>query len=93
MPLLIGEGVETTLTPMQATGYPGCATLGALNANGVPDDAKDIILLGENDDGKNAKGVAATAPELLRKGVRVRVAYPPKGFKDFNDMVRGVATS
>jgi Toprim domain len=91
VPLLIGEGVETLLTTMQASGYPGGATLGALNANGVPDGAKDVILLGENDGGKNVVGVAKTAPELLRKGIRVRVAYPPEGFKDFNDMVKDAA--
>ena len=28
VPLLIGEGVETVLTAMQATGYPGWVTLG-----------------------------------------------------------------
>ena len=91
VPLLIGEGVETALTAMQASGYPGGATLGALNPNGVPDGAKDVILLGENDGGKNAAGVAKTAPELLRKGIRVRVAYPPEGFKDFNDIVKDAA--
>ena len=90
-PFLIGEGVETVLTSMQGSGYPGGATLGALNANGVPEGAKDVILLGENDGGKNEKDVVKTALELIRRGVRVRVAYPPEGFKDFNDMVKDVA--
>ena len=27
-PLIVGEGVETVLTAMQATGYPGWVTLG-----------------------------------------------------------------
>jgi Toprim domain len=90
VPLLIGEGVETTLTPMQATGYPGLATLGTsgLKAVGAPDGAKDVILLGENDGGKSAAAIAKAAPELKKKGVCVRVAYPPEGFKDFNDMVK-----
>ena len=78
---------------MQATGFPGWATLGTagLSAVNLPGDAKDIILLGENDDGKSAAAIAKAAPELKKKGVRVRVAYPPEGFKDFNDMVNGVA--
>jgi hypothetical protein len=87
VPFLLGEGVETVLTPMQATGYPGAATLGALNADGVPDGVKDVILLGENDSGKNAAGIAKTAPELKRKGIRVRVAMPLEGFKDHNSVV------
>jgi hypothetical protein len=88
VPFLIGEGVETVLTPMQASGYPGGATLGALNADGVPDGVKDVILLAENDGGKNAVGIAKTVPELKKKSIRVRVAYPPEGFKGFNDMVK-----
>ena len=58
VPLLLGEGVETVLTPMQATGFPGSATLGTsgLNAAGLPDGVKDVILLGENDGGKSAAG-------------------------------------
>jgi hypothetical protein len=94
-PLLLGEGIETTQTPVQATGWPGWATLGTsgLKAEYLPDDAKDIILLGENDDGKNAKAIAKIAPELRAKGVRVRVAQPAEGFKDFNDLVMGAADS
>ena len=54
----------------------------------MPDGAKDVILLGENDDGKSAAAIAKAAPELKQKGIRVRVAWPPEGFKDFNDMVK-----
>ena len=88
-PLLIGEGVETVLTVMQATAYAGAATLGTagLSATSLPHDTKDIILLGENDGGKNARAVAKIAPELKRKGIRVRVAMPIEGFKDHNAMV------
>ena len=92
-PLLLGEGVETTVTPMQATSFPGWATLGTggLKATDLPDAVKDVVLLGENDDGKSALAIAKVAPELKQKGIRVRVAYPPAGFKDFNDMVMGAA--
>jgi hypothetical protein len=88
-PLMLGEGVETVQTVIQATGYPGWATLGTSGlTNDPPDHDKDIILLGENDGGKSAKAIAKAAPELKGKGVRVRVAYPPECFKDFNDMVK-----
>jgi hypothetical protein len=93
VPFAIGEDVETVQTVIQATGYSGAATLGTAGLSGVdpPDGAKDVILLGENDDGKNAKAIAKAAPELKNNGIRVRVAYPPVGFKDFNDMVMGAA--
>jgi Toprim domain len=92
-PLLIGEGLETVLTPMQATGYTGAATLGTsgLKALDLPDGFKDVILLGENDGGKSAAAIAKAAPELKKRGIRVRVAWPVEGFKDFNDMVMGAA--
>jgi hypothetical protein len=94
VPLLLGEGVETVLTAMQATGYPGWATLGTsgLKATDLPDYVKDAILLGENDGGKNAAAIAKAAPDLKRKGIRVRVAWPSEGFKDFNDMVKEALT-
>ena len=93
VPLTIGEGVETTATVVQATGWPGWASLGTsgLSAGSVPEGSKDIILLGENDGGKNARAIARIAPDLKRVGIRVRVAWPPEGFKDFNDMVMGAA--
>ena len=61
---------------MQATGYPGGATLGTsgLKAVDLPDGVKDVILLGENDGGKNAAAIAKAAPDLKQKGIRVRVA-------------------
>jgi Toprim domain len=92
-PLILGEGVESVQTVLQATGYPGAATLGTagLSAASLSDNEKDVILLGENDDGKNAAAIAKVAPDLKKKGIRVRVAYPPAGFKDFNDMVMGAA--
>ncbi len=67
VPLLLGEGVETVLTAMQASGLPGWATLGTsgLKAVNLPDNVKDVILLGENDDGKNAKANAKAAMRKL----------------------------
>ena len=90
VPLLIGEGVETTATSMQATGWPGFATLGTSGLSGadLPAGVKHVIVLGENDGGKSAKAIAKVAPGLRQKGIRVRVAWPAEGFKDFNDMVK-----
>ena len=89
-PLIIGEGVETALTVLQATGLPCWASLGTAGLKSVdlPEGAKDVILLGENDGGKSAKAIAKVAPDLKQRGIRVRVAWPPEGFKDFNDMVK-----
>ena len=90
-PLVLGEGVETVLTVMEATGLPGWATLGTsglVNLD-LPDTVTEIILLAENDGGPNEKALKKVQPALIAHGVRVFVARPPSGLKDFNDLVNG----
>ena len=52
MPLLWGEGVETTQTAIEATGYPGWATLGTSGLANIelPDAVQEVIPLAENDE-------------------------------------------
>jgi hypothetical protein len=53
-PPVLGEGVETVLTVMEATGLPGWATLGTsglVNLD-LPDAVAEVILLAENDGGR-----------------------------------------
>jgi uncharacterized protein (DUF927 family) len=92
-PLLIGEGVETVLSAMRATGLPGWATFGTsgLKTLAPPDAVKSVILLAENDGGRNAKALEALIPALKTRDVKVAVAKPPSGLKDFNDLVNGTS--
>ena len=90
-PLILGEGVETVLTVMEATGLPGWATLGTsglINLD-LPDAVTEVILLAEDDGGPNEKALNEVLPALIARGVKARVARPPKGLKDFNDLVNG----
>jgi uncharacterized protein (DUF927 family) len=90
-PLILGEGVETVLTVMEATGLPGWATLGTsglVNLD-LPDTVTEVILLAENDGGPNEKALKEVLPALIARGIQARVARPPKGVKDFNDLVNG----
>jgi uncharacterized protein (DUF927 family) len=92
-PLILGEGVETVLTVMEATGLPGWATLGTsglINLD-LPDTVAEVILLAENDGGPNEKALNEVLPALIARGVEARVARPPKGLKDFNDLVNGTS--
>ena len=92
-PLLLGEGVETVLTVMEATGFPGWATLGTsglVNLD-LPDTVTEVILLAENDGGPNEKALNEVLPALIARGVKVRVARPPRGLKDFNDLLNGTS--
>ncbi|HEY1783716.1 MAG TPA: toprim domain-containing protein [Roseiarcus sp.] len=90
-PLLLGKGVETVLTVMDATGLPGRATLGTSGLANFepPDDITEVILLAENDGGPNEKALNEIVPVLAERGIKVLIARPPPGLKDFNDLVNG----
>ena len=85
--LMVGEGIETCLAAMQATGHPAWAALSTagLRALDLPEDVRDVIVLADGD----AAGEAAARDcswRWKRQGRRVRIARPPQG-TDFNDML------
>ena len=85
--LMVGEGIETCLAAMQATGHPAWAALSTagLRTLDLPQDVRDVIVLADGD----AAGEAAArdcAWRWKRQGRRVRIARPPQGM-DFNDML------
>jgi putative DNA primase/helicase len=87
--LMVGEGIETCLAAMQATGNPAWAALSTsgLRALCLPHDVRDVIVLADGD----APGEAAAQACALRwkrEGRRVRIARPPFGI-DFNDLLLG----
>jgi putative DNA primase/helicase len=87
--LMVGEGIETCLAAMHATGYPAWAALSTsgLRTLDLPHDICEIILLADGDDA----GEAAARDAALRwhyEGRRVRIARPPRGL-DFNDVLLG----
>ena len=86
-PLLVGEGIETTLAAMQATGHCGWAALSAsgLRSHDLPEEARDIIILADGDDAGTAAANAA-ASRWHREDRRVRIAQAPTG-TDFNDLL------
>ena len=89
--LMVGEGIETCLAAMQATGHPAWAALSTsgLRALDLPDDVRDVIVLADGDDPGEA-AARDCAWRWKREGRRVRIARPPQGM-DFNDMLLGRA--
>ncbi|WP_425428503.1 DUF7146 domain-containing protein [Acuticoccus kandeliae] len=87
--LMVGEGIETCLSVMQATGKPAWAALCTvgLRALDVPETVTNVIILADGD-----KPGEAAAQDCLRRwtrcGISVRIARPPAGF-DFNDVLLG----
>jgi DNA primase len=89
---MVGEGIETCLAAMQATGNATWAALSTsgLRALDLPEDVRDVIVLADGDDA----GETAARDCALRwtqGGRRVRIARPPQGM-DFNDMLMDCAT-
>jgi putative DNA primase/helicase len=89
--LLVGEGIETCLAAMQATGHAAWAALSTsgLRTLDLPHAVPDVIILADGD----VPGEAAArhcALRLKREGRRVRIACAPNGM-DFNDMLLGRA--
>jgi hypothetical protein len=86
-PLLIGEGIETCLAAMQATGHSAWAALSTsgLRALDLPRTVREVIVLADGDDAGEA-AADDCARRWTREGRRVRIALPPPG-RDFNDLL------
>ncbi len=87
--LVIGEGIETSLSVHQATGLPTWAALSAsmFEPLVLPELplAKKVVIAADNDDGGTGLETARRARELWRsQGRKVFIATPPPG-KDCND--------
>ena len=89
-PLLVGEGIETCLAGMQATGLTAWAALSTAGmvALVLPRDIDQIIILADGD-APGERAALTAAERWASHGHRVRIARPPVGF-DFNDVLLGV---
>lgn len=85
--LMVGEGIETCLAAMQATGNAACAALSTsgLRSLDLPRDVHDVIVLADGDEEGEA-AAQVCAQRCKREGRRVRIARPPMGM-DFNDLL------
>jgi putative DNA primase/helicase len=85
--LMVGEGIESCLAAMLATGSPAWAALSTsgLRALDLPGDVREVIVLADGDDPGEAAGHDC-ALRFKREGRRVRIARPPQGM-DFNDLL------
>ncbi len=89
--LMVGEGIETCLAAMQATGRSAWAALSTsgLRALDLPEAAQEAIVLADGDDAGEA-AARESALRWKREGRSVRIARPPRG-ADFNDFLLGRA--
>jgi putative DNA primase/helicase len=88
--LLIGEGIETTMAGMVATGLPGWAALSTsgLVTLALPPNVRQVVILADHDaNGAGKRAARAAAQRWLSEGRRVRIAMPPEPGTDFNDLL------
>jgi putative DNA primase/helicase len=89
--LMIGEGIETCLAAMRATGHPAWAALSTsgLRTLDLPHEVRNVLVLADGDEAGEA-AARDCALRWKRQGRRVRIARPPQGM-DFNDALTGSA--
>ena len=89
--LVLAEGIETALSVAQAC--PALAVWCAISASNLaavqlPEIAREVIIAADGDEpGRAAADEAARG--FLSQGRRVRIAVPPAGTGDFNDVLKG----
>jgi putative DNA primase/helicase len=86
--LMVGEGIETTLSAMQAAGLPGWAALSTsgMKSLRLPEKVREVIILTDRDAAGEA-AAEASAARWVQEGRSVRIARPSEGSNDFNDML------
>jgi putative DNA primase/helicase len=90
--LMVGEGIETCLSAMQATGMPAWAALSTsgLSALVLPPIVRTVVILADNDaNGAGERAAYAAATRWLAERRRVRIAMSPELGTDFNDVLLG----
>ena len=93
----VGEGVETCLSVMVATGHPIWAALSTsgLVALRLPPIVRTVVILADHDaNGAGGRAARIAANHCLAEGRRVRIALPPEPDTDFADVLaRGTYAS
>jgi hypothetical protein len=92
--LVVAESIENALAALWLIRLTGMTAVGAISAisagmmkNVDPHPSTELIIAGDNDKAGRS-GAEAAATIWTRKGRVVRLAFPPKRFNDWNDVVR-----
>lgn len=92
--LIVAEGIETTLSMMQACCLPGWAALceGGIERLVLPPSVRKVIICADNDkSGVGQRAAARAEQRWTREGRLVKIATPPMPDSDWNDVLMGRA--
>lgn len=91
--LLLGEGIETTLSAMEIFDLPGWAagSAGGLKTLELPDEVRNVIIAADHDRAGLQNAFAMRAWWLIEQGrsAQVVVVCPPVSGQDFNNVLQG----
>ena len=86
--LVIGEGIETTLSVMDALDLPGWAAISCTNMDDIElPEIVDEVLIAADGDEAGERAAQRAGLRWSREGRRVRIMHAPAG-KDFNDILQ-----
>ncbi len=87
-PLVIGEGIETSLSAGVLLGVPAWAAIAAGNlANIIPPRDVAEMLIAADPDEPGQRAAEAAAKRWKARGTPVRIITPPTPGQDFNDLL------
>ena len=94
VPLIVGEGIETTASAMLVMGWPGWAALSAggieaLHLPPLPIAATVFIAADHDPNGTGERAARIAAERWLAEGRKVRIGLPPMPGTDWNDVLLG----
>jgi hypothetical protein len=89
--IVVGEGIESSLSAAAIFGLPAVAALTAgslATGSWLPPRVERVLLAADNDQsGTGQRAAEIAAGVLLSRGVQVRVALPDATSLDFNDLL------
>jgi hypothetical protein len=92
--LLVGEGIESTLAAMMASGLPGWAALSTsgLAALILPPVVREVVITADNDaNGAGLRAAQTAAARWRTENRRVRTYMSPRAGEDAADLIRAAA--
>ncbi|MER8435399.1 AAA family ATPase [Mesorhizobium sp. M1312] len=88
-PFIVAEGIETVLSAMQISGFPGGAATSAGNMEKLRLPKAAGYIIAADNDPPGGKAAAALAARARLEGSPVRVAMPTSKGLDWNDVLQG----